>query len=141
MHKGEGPALIIAVERASIRQVFRSKDFARAENLVAELSKTAKHFDVSKPMAAIETAKQISAMHIAKARHGAVSGDKETLEAELKAATEIWPRSPALTDVSQTSFLRRTSNPALWSILISFSARKTTVAALSSAAEALYIPC
>ena len=80
------------------------KDFALAEKLVAELSKTAKDFDVSKPMAAIETAKQISAMHIAKARNAAVSGDKETLEAELKAATEIWPRNPALTEVSQMIF-------------------------------------
>ena len=40
-------------------------------------------------------------MHIAKARNAAVSGDKETLESELKAATEIWPRNPALTEVSQ----------------------------------------
>jgi len=80
------------------------KDFALAEKLVAELNETAKDFDVSKPMAAIETAKQISAMHIAKARNAAVSGDKETLEAELKAATEIWPRNPALTEVSKMIF-------------------------------------
>ena len=80
------------------------KDFSMAEKLVKELSETAKDFDVSKPMAAIETAKQISAMHIAKARNAAVSGDKETLEAELKAATEIWPRNPALSEVSQMIF-------------------------------------
>jgi tetratricopeptide (TPR) repeat protein len=55
-------------------------------------------------MAAIETAKQISAMHIAKARNAAVSGDKNTLEAELKAATEIWPRNPSLTEVSKVIF-------------------------------------
>jgi hypothetical protein len=80
------------------------KDFSMAERLVKELSEAAKDFDVSKPMAAIETAKQVSAMHIAKARNAAGSGDKETLEAELKAATEIWPRNPALTDVSQMIF-------------------------------------
>ena len=80
------------------------KDFALAEKMVAELNETAKDFDVSKPMAAIETAKQISAMHIAKARNAAVSGDKETLEAELKAATEIWPRNPALTEVFKMIF-------------------------------------
>ena len=80
------------------------KDYALAQRLVAELSQTAKDFDVSKPMAAVETAKQISAMHIAKARNAAVSGDKETLESELKAATEIWPRNPALTEVSQVIF-------------------------------------
>jgi uncharacterized protein (DUF488 family) len=80
------------------------KDYALAQRLVAELSQTAKDFDVSKPMAAVETAKQISAMHIAKARNAAVSGDEETLESELKAATEIWPRNPALTEVSQMIF-------------------------------------
>ncbi len=80
------------------------KDYALAEKLVAELGQTAKDFDASKPMAAIETAKQISAMHIAKARNAAVSGDKNTLEAELKAATEIWPRNPSLTEVSKMIF-------------------------------------
>jgi hypothetical protein len=80
------------------------KDYALAEKLVAELGETAKDFDASKPMAAIETAKQISAMHIAKARNAAVSGDKNTLEAELKAATEIWPRNPSLTEVSKVIF-------------------------------------
>ena len=80
------------------------KDYGLAEKLVNELGATAKDFDISKPMAAIETAKQISAMHLAKARNAAVSGDKETLEAELKAATEIWPRNPALSEVSQMIF-------------------------------------
>jgi hypothetical protein len=80
------------------------KDYALAEKLVAELGETAKDFDASKPMAAIETAKQISAMHIAKARNAAVSGDKNSLEAELKAATEIWPRNPSLTEVSKMIF-------------------------------------
>ena len=80
------------------------KDYALAEKLVAELGQTAKDFDASKPMAAIETAKQISAMHIAKARNAAVSGDKNSLEAELKAAMEIWPRNPSLTEVSKMIF-------------------------------------
>ena len=80
------------------------KDYALAEKLVAEFGQTAKDFDAAKPMAAIETAKQISSMHIAKARNAAVSGDKATLEAELKAATEIWPRNPSLTEVSKVIF-------------------------------------
>ena len=80
------------------------KDYTLAEKLVKELSETAKDFDMSKPMAAIETAKQISSMHIAKARNAAVSGDKATLETELTAATEIWPRNPALTEVSKMIF-------------------------------------
>ncbi len=80
------------------------KDYSLAEKLVAELGQTAKDFDASKPMAAIETAKQISAMHIAKARNAAVSGDKQSLETELKAATEIWPRNPSLSEVSKIIF-------------------------------------
>ena len=80
------------------------KDYALAEKLVAEFGQTAKDFDAAKPMAAIETAKQISTMHIAKARNAAVSGDKATLEAELKAATEIWPRNPSLTEASKVIF-------------------------------------
>ncbi|MGA7903102.1 MAG: hypothetical protein WCA06_10740, partial [Terrimicrobiaceae bacterium] len=88
-------ALAFVQKTNQLTSAIEVKDFSMAEKLVKELSETAKDFDVSKPMAAIETAKQISAMHIAKARNAAVSGDKETLEAELKAATEIWPRNPA----------------------------------------------
>ena len=80
------------------------KDYGLAEKLVKDSSETAKDFDESKPMAAIETARTVSAMHLAKARNAAVSGDKATLEAELKEATEIWPRNPALADVSGLIF-------------------------------------
>lgn len=57
-----------------------------------------------KPLAAIETARTVSGMHLAKARNAAVSGDKATLESELKEATEIWPRNPALAKVSGLIF-------------------------------------
>jgi len=80
------------------------KDYTLAESLVKDLNETAKDVDTSKATAAIETARQVSGMHIAKARNAAVSGDKEVLETELKAATEIWPRNPALTEVSKMIF-------------------------------------
>ncbi|MFZ4681741.1 MAG: hypothetical protein ACOYMS_04500 [Terrimicrobiaceae bacterium] len=80
------------------------KDYTLAETLVKELNQTAQDADTSKPTAAIETARQVSSMHIAKARNAAVGGDKETLETELKAAMEIWPRNPALTEVSKMIF-------------------------------------
>ena len=80
------------------------KDYALAERLVAELAETARDFDSSKPLAAIETAKTLSAMHLAKARNAAVSGDRATLENELRAATEIWPRNPALSEISSMIF-------------------------------------
>lgn len=80
------------------------KDYTLAEKLVHDLEKIAKDFDNSKPMAAIETAKTVSAMHLAKAKNAAVSGDRQTLETELTAATEIWPRNPALAEVSGLIF-------------------------------------
>lgn len=80
------------------------KDYALAEKLVKELEASAKDFDNSKPMAAIETARTVSAMHLAKAKNAAVSGDRVTLEAELKKATEMWPRNPALAEVSGLIF-------------------------------------
>lgn len=80
------------------------KDYTLAEKLVHELEKSAKDFDNSKPMAAIDTAKTVSGFHIAQAKNAAVSGDKVTLESELKQATEIWPRNPALTQVAGLIF-------------------------------------
>lgn len=80
------------------------KDYTLAERLVGELEAAAKDFDSSKPLAAIQTAKTIAAMHLAKARNAAVAGDQATLETELKAATEIWPRNPQLADVAGLVF-------------------------------------
>ena len=79
-------------------------DLTRAEKLVNEIEGIAKDFDTSKPLAKIETAKTISSMHLAKARNAAVSGDKEAMEDELRAAADIWPRNPALSEVGNTIF-------------------------------------
>ncbi len=80
------------------------KDYTLAEKLVTQMEAMAQDFDSSKPMAAIQTAKTIAAMHIAKAQNAAVSGDHAGLETELKAATEIWPRNPQLSDVAGMIF-------------------------------------
>lgn len=80
------------------------KDYTLAEKLVQELNESARDIDTSKATAAIETARGVAAMHIAKARNAAVSGDKDILETELKAAMEIWPRNPDLKTVSTTIF-------------------------------------
>jgi hypothetical protein len=79
-------------------------DLTRAEKLVNEMSAAAGDFNTSKPMAKIETAKTISAMHLAKAKNAAASGDKEAMESELLAAAEIWPRNPALAEVGSNIF-------------------------------------
>ena len=80
------------------------KDYSLAEKLVNEMDAMAKDFDNSKPMAAIQTAKTLAALHLAKAKNAAVGGDHITLETELKAATEIWPRNPQLADVAGMIF-------------------------------------
>ncbi len=80
------------------------KDFTLAETLVKQLEKIAKDFDSSKPMAAIETSKQVAKMHLAKARNAALKGDNATLETELTAATELWPRNPELAEMSKMIF-------------------------------------
>jgi hypothetical protein len=79
-------------------------DLTRAEKLVDEMSETASDFNSSKALAKIETAKTLSAMHLAKAKNAAVSGDRATMEAELRAAAEIWPRNPALSEVGDHIF-------------------------------------
>ena len=80
------------------------RDYALAEQLVKEIEGIAKDFDASQPRAAIETARTVSAMHLAKAKNAAVSGDRATLESELREATVLWPRNPALAEVSGMIF-------------------------------------
>jgi hypothetical protein len=79
-------------------------DLTRAEKLVGEIQGIAGDFDSSKPLAKIETAKTLSAMHLAKARNAAVSGDKAGMESELLAAAGIWPRNPALSEMGAAIF-------------------------------------
>jgi len=80
------------------------KDYTLAEQLVNQLQKIARDFDPSKPMAMIETSKQVAAMHLGKARNAALKGDEATLQTELTAATELWPRNPALAEMSKMIF-------------------------------------
>jgi len=80
------------------------KDYTTAGDLITELEEMATDFDVSKPRAAVETARTVATFHLAKAKNAALSGDTETLEKELTAATEIWPRNPALKEVSSLLF-------------------------------------
>jgi hypothetical protein len=96
--------LEFAQKNFQLMSALEVKDYTLAEKLVKELTALAKDFDESKPLAAIETARTVSGMHLAKARNAAVSGDRVTLEAELKHAMEIWPRNPALAEVSGLIF-------------------------------------
>jgi hypothetical protein len=72
------------------------KDYDRSQKLVDDLQKMATDFNPTKPLAAIQTAQVISRMHLAKAKAAASQNDEKTLETELSAAAEIWPRNPDL---------------------------------------------
>lgn len=97
-------ALKFAQMKNELLAALEVNDLTRAEKLVEEMSATASDFDASKPLAKIETAKTISSMHLAKAKNAAVSGDRAAMESELRAATEIWPRNPALAEIGQNIF-------------------------------------
>ena len=97
-------ALAFSQKSNQLLSALEVKDYKLAEKLVLDLGGSAKDFDNSKAMAAIETARTVSAMHLAKAKNAAVNGDRATLEAELKSATEIWPRNPALSELSTSIF-------------------------------------
>jgi tetratricopeptide (TPR) repeat protein len=76
------------------------KDYAEAEKTVMELKGEAQDFEYAKPLAAINTAKSVSSLHISKARMAMATKDTKTLETEMKAATEIWPTNPDLANFS-----------------------------------------
>jgi tetratricopeptide (TPR) repeat protein len=80
------------------------KDYGQAEQLIKDMEILAKDFDPTKPRAAVETAKTISAMHLAKARNAAIAGNNQVVEDELKQAAAVWPRNPALLEMSGTIF-------------------------------------
>jgi hypothetical protein len=99
-------ALIFTRKFNQLLSALDVKDYTLAENIVKDLQETAKDFDNSKPMAAVETARTVSAMHLAKAKNAAVRGDNDAVEEEITKATEIWPRNPALSEVANLIFSR-----------------------------------
>ncbi|NJK90371.1 MAG: hypothetical protein HC904_00190 [Blastochloris sp.] len=80
------------------------KDYEKADTLVADLQKLAQDFDTAKPLAAIQTARTISAMLLDKARTAAINGDRTEFESVLKSAADLWPRNPRLSELSSTIF-------------------------------------
>ncbi|HEY1049164.1 MAG TPA: hypothetical protein VGE39_05390 [Prosthecobacter sp.] len=76
------------------------KDYASADAVVTDLRSLSDDFEYAKPLAAIQTAKAVSSLHISKARMAMANKDTTTLEAEMKAATEIWPTNPDLAGFS-----------------------------------------
>lgn len=77
------------------------KDYSSAETVVMELRATSDDFEYAKPLAAIQTAKTMSNLHVNNANAAMGNKDAKTVEAEMKAAAEIWPTNPRVTQLSE----------------------------------------
>lgn len=97
-------ALEFAQKSNQLISALEVKDFTLAEGLVKELAVIAKDFDNSKPLALIEGTKTTASFRLAQARNAALRGDRKALETELTEATKLWPRNPALAELSRTIF-------------------------------------
>jgi hypothetical protein len=72
------------------------KDYALAEEKVNELRRLGQDFDHSKPLAAINTARLTSSMHVQTAVNEALRGNEQAYKENIAAATQIWPTNPEL---------------------------------------------
>ena len=77
------------------------KDYSSAETVVMELRSASDDFEYAKPLAAIQTAKTMSNLHVNNANTAMGNKDAKTVEAEMKAAAEIWPTNPRVTQLSE----------------------------------------
>jgi tetratricopeptide (TPR) repeat protein len=77
------------------------KDYTRAEELVTKMLKTAKDFDASKPLAAINTAKTVSEMQLNKAKAALMQSDQKAATDALTAAVQTWPTNPRLKEFNE----------------------------------------
>ena len=96
------------VEKANqLQAAIEVKDYTLASELIsgpAGLKAIAKDFDATKPNALIETARNASRLHLAKARNAALSGNKTEFETSIQEAAKIWPNNPELTELASKAF-------------------------------------
>lgn len=97
---------VLAYERNRIKllSAVEAKDYALIEELLPEIAKTATDFDNTKYRGLIQTAKAQADFHLAKAQDAAMNGERATVQTELQAAGEVWPRNPALAEASKQLF-------------------------------------
>lgn len=77
------------------------KDYASAETVVTDLRSLSEDFEYAKPLAAITTAKNLSNLQVNNATAAMGVRDTKGMEAAMKAAAEIWPTNPRLTQLSE----------------------------------------
>lgn len=99
--------LAYAQKSVQLLAAIETKDYGLANELITGehgMKSMAKDFDATKPMAMIETARNMARMHLAKARNAALSGEKDKFEASLAEAGQIWPNNPELAEVASKAF-------------------------------------
>lgn len=72
------------------------KDYTLAEQKTSELRTLGSDFDASKPLAAINTAKLTSSMHLQTAQNEALRGNEQAYQQHIASAAQIWPTNPDL---------------------------------------------
>ncbi len=77
------------------------KDYTSAEQVVTDLRDLSDDFEYAKPLAAITTAKNLSNLQVNNATAAMGTRDMKAMEAAMKAAAEIWPTNPRLTQLSE----------------------------------------
>ncbi len=96
------------VEKATqLQAAIEVKDYTLASELISGpegLKTLAKDFDATKPNALIETARNASRLHLAKARNAALSGNKTEFETSIQEAAKIWPNNPELSELATKAF-------------------------------------
>lgn len=96
------------VEKANqLQAAIEVKDYTLASELISGptgLKTIAKDFDATKPNALIETARNASRLHLAKARNAALAGNKTEFETSIQEAAKIWPNNPELTELASKAF-------------------------------------
>ncbi|MFQ3671469.1 MAG: hypothetical protein SNJ84_08420 [Verrucomicrobiia bacterium] len=80
------------------------RDYDAGERLLSEIRALASDFDASKPLVAIETGRNASNFHLAKAKVAATANDQATFEREFRLAAEAWPTNPALAEAGAKVF-------------------------------------
>lgn len=80
------------------------RDYDAGERLLNDLRALAQDFDPAKPLVAIQTGRNASNFHLAKAKVAATANDQATFEREFRAAAEAWPTNPALAEAGAKVF-------------------------------------
>lgn len=78
-----------------------AKDWAGAEQVVAEISEIADDFPKREILAKIKTAQRASDMYLLSAKQSAAVGDSDAVVKNVEKAAAIWPLNPAIADFNE----------------------------------------